>query len=129
MALERPTFLAVLVLAMALRPWRLLAGGALLSPLLGSLVRPQCQPQAGLQVDEDQGDDGDVRLHAADISVWGLPNASASVYRLGGSGPRNAAGQHDDEQYRHQIAQAEVPDLAQAVIQQVCRLQRFAARP
>lgn len=38
MALELPTFLAALLLAMALRPWRLLAGGALLSPLLGSLV-------------------------------------------------------------------------------------------
>ena len=38
MALELCIFFATLPLALALRPWRLLAGGALLSPLLGSLV-------------------------------------------------------------------------------------------
>lgn len=38
MAFELPVLLAALVAALALRPWRLLAGGALLSPLLGSLV-------------------------------------------------------------------------------------------
>ncbi len=38
MALELSLLLLALVLAVALRPWRLLAGGALLSPLLGVLV-------------------------------------------------------------------------------------------
>jgi len=38
MGLELSILIAAWVLALALRPWRLLAGGALISPLLGSLV-------------------------------------------------------------------------------------------